>query len=122
MGKGVFGLLYCLSPFSFLFSENLDKIYDQEKYLYSLVNLTKLNIMTTIEAINIIVSSETLPPQIDYVSPSDKRKVVEAETYLKSISQLKREEAYDSITKQLESYFTPIDGCEHSPASLNAMF
>lgn len=82
-------------------------------------------ITTVKEAIDAVVTLNTLPPQIDYRVPQ-KMKAQEAEEFLETLSEEESKKAYTEITKQIEDYystcFTGEDGTDYSAADLNAMF
>jgi len=62
--------------------------------------------MTTKEAISVIVTYYTLPPQIDYTLPY-KLKSIEAEKFLNALPQKEYDNANTKIRKQCESYYAP---------------
>lgn len=76
--------------------------------------------MTKQEAVAAIIQYNTLPPQIDYTKPYE-RKAEIASTYLDGLPEKERDEAYEEIEWQTNLYYTPGE-CGHSPAELDAMF
>lgn len=77
--------------------------------------------MTTDQAIKILVSSETLPPQIDYISPSDKAKVKEAQKFIDNLPENEKWDAENKIGNTIDSYYCSYDG-QPSVAELDALF
>ena len=82
--------------------------------------------MTVEQAIQTIVHYQTLPPQIDYISPAQRAEFREAEELLESLSTVEQQVAYEAIQTQIDEYFTPsfqgADGEWYSPADLNSLF
>lgn len=82
--------------------------------------------MTTSQAVQIVISMQTLPSQIDYVSPSEKAKLRNAEDFLERLSEVDRKDAYRQITEAVDSYYSPIiegsDGNFYSASDLDEMF
>lgn len=72
-------------------------------------------------AIKEIVGMETLPPQIDYISPSERRKYQEALDYIKSLDEEAKSLAEEQIRSQIDSYYEE-DENGVSIASLDSMF
>lgn len=76
--------------------------------------------MTTEEAIDSIVTYNTLPSQIDYTRPYRIRSRG-AEEYLETLEDSERNKAYDEIEKRIEAYYTENeDGI--SPADMAELF
>lgn len=77
------------------------------------------------QAIDDIVSANTLPPQIDYAAPY-RAKADKAEAFLNTLSEGAKNEAYRQITERIESYYAPSikgeDGEYYSIAALDAKF
>lgn len=79
--------------------------------------------MTTLSAIDIIYRLETLPPQIDYIRPSELQKKYEAEAFLDKLTPKIRDKAYKVLSNRINRYYEPIEDMGgHSIASLDAMF
>jgi len=83
--------------------------------------------MDTGKAIETIVSYETLPPQIEHIPLSFKRRFNEAHDHLKSLNKAEKDEAFDEIEKQVHKYqyetvYTDSDGVEYSAADMDSMF
>lgn len=62
--------------------------------------------LTLKQAIQAIVTYNTLPPQIDYTLPW-RLKAIKAEKFLDELSQKEYDEASAEIKKQTESYYSP---------------
>jgi hypothetical protein len=60
--------------------------------------------MTTQDAIQAIVTYNTLPPQIDFTLPYQ-RKAIEAEKFLDTLSYAENDIAQAEIMKQIHDYF-----------------
>jgi hypothetical protein len=72
---------------------------------------------------NLIIAHETLPPQIDYISPGQKQKVQKAYTTLTSLPQKKSKLWMNYIERKVIAYHTPIPSMgNYTPAELDAMF
>lgn len=56
---------------------------------------------------DIIIDNNTLPPQIDYVSPSEKQKIYDANDFLSSLPKEEKEEAYAYIEQKTNAYYEP---------------
>jgi hypothetical protein len=63
--------------------------------------------MNTQEAISIIVHMETLPPQIDYVSPGQKKKYHDAEDFINALPVEEKIKAHQQINSEVSSYYKP---------------
>jgi len=107
-----------------------DKIYYlidvvRERLSPLTLNLTPF-IMTVEQAIQTIVHFQTLPPQIDYISPARRAEFREAEELIESLPTVEQQTAYEAIQAQIDEYFTPsfqgADGECYSPADLNSLF
>lgn len=85
-----------------------------------------MTIQSTEAAILIILGMNTLPPQIDYVSPAMKREFLEAERFINNLPDEEREEALKVISDANDAYYEPtfigMDGRGYSPAAMDAMF
>ena len=75
----------------------------------------------TKKAADKIIAMQTLPPQIDYISPSEKAAEEKAQEYIDALPETEKVEAESYIAEQIDSYYTP-DETGHSPADLDAMF
>ena len=75
---------------------------------------------------NTIISMQTMPPQIDYITPKQKSDYNKAELYLEKLSKEERDEAWKYINDQVESHYSPTikgqDGNFYSVADLEEMF
>ena len=82
--------------------------------------------MTVEQAIQTIVHYQTLPSQIDYISPARRAEFREAEELIESLPTVEQQTAYEAIQAQIDEYFTPsfqgADGEWYSPADMNEMF
>jgi hypothetical protein len=76
--------------------------------------------ITTKEAIEAIITYNTLPSQIDYKVPW-KIKAIEAEKYLDTLPIDEYNEANKEIKKAIDNYYTPNES-GYSPSELNEMF
>lgn len=66
--------------------------------------------MTTEEAIDIIIRHQTLPPQIDYISPGDRMRYSQATEFIDQLPSPHREEMWCEINQTVDSYYNePID-------------
>lgn len=61
--------------------------------------------MDTQIAIDTIVSFETLPPQIDYVSPRDKAEFAAAQELISNLPTRERLEAEVEVQKRINQYY-----------------
>ena len=75
--------------------------------------------MTTQEAIQAIISYETLPPQIDYRVPQ-KLAANEAHEFLNTLPTIERDKCYVLIDMEVSKYYDDSDG--PSPAYLDSLF
>ncbi len=57
------------------------------------------------QAIETIVSMNTLPPQIDFISNSQKAKHIKAQEFIQALPVSQRIAAEKSICKQIDQYF-----------------
>jgi hypothetical protein len=83
-------------------------------------------ITTTSQAIQTIVSANTRPSQIDYVSPADKAKEEEAEKFIAKLPQSEMLKAYTEIEIATDAYYSDTiqgsDGRMYSASELNETF
>ena len=82
--------------------------------------IIKIYQMNKKEAISAIVTLNTLPSQIDYLAPYQ-RKLYSALEFIKTLTQLEQDKAWDDINQQIEAYHTPTES-GHTPAELDDMF
>lgn len=79
-----------------------------------------MQITTTKQAIDIIVRMGTLPPQIDYIKPSEHQACNQAEEFIERLNSKERDLARQSIEEQLNAYTDDSDG--PSPAYYDSLF
>jgi hypothetical protein len=77
----------------------------QTCYQNNIQSILKTTIMNTQEAISIIVDMQTLPPQIDYVSPGEKKKYHDAEDFIKALPTDEKIKAHQKINSEVSSYY-----------------
>lgn len=78
-------------------------------------------------AVEIIVSFNTLPPQIDYVSLARQKEVRDSIELIDRMPTGIRNKYNDLVTQKTDEYYTPsvksfLDGKMYSVAELDAMF
>lgn len=56
------------------------------------------------DAVEKIISSRTMPPQIDYISPGDKQKVKKAEEFLETLPTGLSKKCFDYIDSEVDQY------------------
>jgi hypothetical protein len=78
--------------------------------------------MDTPEAVAAVVSFETLPPQIDFVAPYQ-RKADKAYEFIYKLSDVERDECLQAIEEAVNEYYRPHASMQgYSVAELDAMF
>ncbi len=85
-----------------------------------------MTIQSTEAAIAIIIGMQTLPPQIDYISPAKQKEIAEAEYFINNLLEEERAEALRLIDDAVNNYYEPSflgeDGKMYSVAAMDAMF
>lgn len=83
-------------------------------------------ITTTAEAISAIVSYNTLPSQIDFISPGMKYKYQSAIKFVESLPAEQRYKVNFIISNEIDAYYSPTfegdDGESYSPSDMMEMF
>jgi hypothetical protein len=83
-------------------------------------------VRTTSEAVQLLISASTRPPQIDYVSPGDRMQEENATKFIASLPYKERKSAEKTVEDAIEAYYGDTlegsDGQMYSIADLDAMF
>lgn len=82
--------------------------------------------LTPDQAAEIIIFSQTRPPQIDYVSPGEKMQLRAAEEFIENLPVAEKNKWNKYICSYIDAYYCPTikgaDGKMYSVAALDAMF
>lgn len=85
-----------------------------------------ITVTTPDQAAEIIIFSQTRPPQIDYVSPGEKMKLRAAEEFIENLPAAEKKKWEKHIGSYIDAYYSPTikgtDGKMYSVAALDAMF
>lgn len=76
---------------------------------------------STKKAADLIINMNTLPPQIDYISPKEKADKRDAEELIDNLPEAEKKEALDYIEEQTDNYYAE-DESGISPAYLDSLF